>query len=230
MHKQKTQSKIIVAMSIVILALVALSATLTFAYFTAAKNSTSGTMTFGKIVMDSAALTLSDGDTSGHVTVSSGNITGLVPGCTVGIAGGTVSLGNNVDTYVRFKIEVSAAGVSAANMTAAFATLVATPASGGWIPNGTAAYDTGTASSPWFYVKVAAGDGTSAALTGAGLPATFQFPTTMGNDWQEKVVTFTLTAQAIQAEHLTDGTDAVPNTTVAAGNVATIASATAWPV
>ena len=93
--KQNKQSKLVVALSAVILLLVALSATLTFAYFTATTGSkSSGAMTFG-------VLKLNVGDVSTSTTTSHNHT--LVPGCEIALSGEVKQIGN-VKSYVRLTV------------------------------------------------------------------------------------------------------------------------------
>jgi hypothetical protein len=97
MKNQKTQSKIIVAMSAVILLLVALSATLTFAWFSASQNSTNTSMTFGKLALNA--------ENGFALTGDAHALTEVIPGCTIGI-GGTVELSGNINAFVRTQLKV----------------------------------------------------------------------------------------------------------------------------
>ena len=99
--KQNKQSKLVVALSAVILLLVALSATLTFAYFTA----TTGESSSGEIDFGNLTLTASN---NGGVSFSSDNQNGVKfqPGDTITVKGKTV-LSSNIDAYYRVKMDVA---------------------------------------------------------------------------------------------------------------------------
>jgi len=99
MKKQKTQSRLLVAMAAVIVLLVALSATLTFAWFTASQNSASQNMTFGKLALnnDNAFTMTRDNHTD--------TIEYVVPGCEINLAGSIDVLGN-ITAFVRAQLKV----------------------------------------------------------------------------------------------------------------------------
>jgi hypothetical protein len=113
MKNQKTQSKLIVAMSAVILLLVALSATLTFAYFTSFVASTDDDgFQFGTLSLsadgENGALNLAAADIAHELN---GEVT---PGCTINLSG-SLALTGNLDAFVRttFKVMVLKNGYSA---------------------------------------------------------------------------------------------------------------------
>jgi hypothetical protein len=97
MKNQKTQSKLIVAMSAVILLLVALSATLTFAWFTAKVTDTEQTMQFGTLFIDSGNFNITPDQE--HV------IDNIIPGCELTLSG-SVTLKGTINSFVRTKFEV----------------------------------------------------------------------------------------------------------------------------
>ena len=238
MKKQNTQSKVIVALTAVVLLLVALSATLTFAYFTATKNASSDDMTFGKLTMNNITLGVSTEETHISAVGTPAVLQYLVPGCKVSLDG-NVDVVSNIDSYVRFKvgIKVTGEGASLEDAQLVKGALSGVPAA--WIPSTTVpdALDSGVLWTAWYYTKVAAGNGTDAttALDISALKLTFP-ATTMGNTWQNKTVTIQIKAEAIQAEHLVNVSgDVIANGPVVASNapagsvnVADLEAATAW--
>ena len=95
--KQNKQSKLVIALSAVILLLVALSATLTFAYFTAQSTASDADIKFGNLT-----LTEGNGGTSFGVVQD----TIFQPGDTIIVKGKTV-LSSNIDAYYRVKMDVA---------------------------------------------------------------------------------------------------------------------------
>ena len=89
--KQNKQSKLVVALSAVILLLVALSATLTFAYFTATTGEKSGD------AIEFGVLKFNEGSSFSITRDTSDTCTGLfVPGCSVKLSG-KAALENSID-------------------------------------------------------------------------------------------------------------------------------------
>lgn len=240
MKKQNTQSKVIVALTAVVLLLVALSATLTFAYFTANSNASSSPMNFGKLSMNTITLGLKENEEHISADSESKTLQYLVPGCEVGLDG-KVEVVSNIDSYVRFKVGIKVTGADANVDDAKDVRSYLSGVPAEWIPSTTAPdnLDGGVLWTAWYYKKVGAGDGSEAttALNIADLSLTFP-ATTMGDTWQNKTVTIQIVAEAIQAEHLmsTDDTPvAIANGTVVASdatqgsvNVADLEKAAAW--
>ena len=93
--KQNKQSKLVVALSAVILLLVALSATLTFAYFTDKVDNSTANVTFGHLKFK----------TGENLTVS-GNTGKIVPGDSITI-NGTATLQHNIDAFYRVGVTIA---------------------------------------------------------------------------------------------------------------------------
>lgn len=226
MKKQNTQSKIIIALSAIVMLLVALSATLTFAWFTANRSATSDTMTFGKLNMNSITLGLTE--TEDHLTSTSG-IQYLVPGCTVGLSG-TVGIVANIDSFVRVRIGVAVSGNAVADATTVRGALTGMPADNipGAAPSDTLD-DNNTLWTSWYYIRVAAGNGTGTAEALDLTELSFTFPNTLDNTWQNKTVNIKVEAQAIQADHLTSAANATVITGSSGdGNVTDLEAESAW--
>lgn len=235
MKKQNTQSKVIVALTAVVLLLVALSATLTFAYFTATSNASSTAMTFGTLGLNTATATATQNST----TCSTHQ---LVPGCKIDLNGSVVVTGNvaanmrlivTAEVYQKsttsgtfFKLEndkvVEAqegdAGAFQATKTtsatvdspaAEILALVNDATASGWVKN-----------NGYFYKD--------ATVTGNATPVAFavNFTTSaadLGNDWQGAYVQFGITVEAVQAAHLS-----ADYSTVDGDNVDELAAENAW--
>lgn len=244
MKKQNTQSKLIVVLTSVVLLLVALSATLTFAYFTAHNASSNSTMTFGTLGINDIALNLTpEASTGVHAGSVDPALAIMQPGCTVTLAG-DIAITGNIEAFVRIglNVQVSApygggdpvvsnashyvavTGQSNINTKTNFAQVVfnkiydimrdATSgcankvATAEWI----SFYDeeevseemVPVAGSNFIYLSkaVKAADVTDGVLLSlAGKTITFE-AADFGNQWQGAVVTINITADAIQAEHL----------------------------
>ena len=95
MIKNKSnQNKTIVKLSIVIVLLLMFTVSMSFAYFTANRNVTSGTMTFGTLEVELNSYTASS--TACH--------SNMVPGCTIALAGSiTTGSNTNIDAFLRIK-------------------------------------------------------------------------------------------------------------------------------
>lgn len=193
---QKSQSKVIVAMAGVILLLVALCASFTFAYFTSSDTSTDNqTLTF-----DTLTVTVNDTDGEGKLipwAVADGEqetLTTLLPGCKVDMAG-TVSLAG-ADAYVRITFEAEVAGVSDTELTTALATefaemFAAQEANGSsWIDVGNGVWVCIAASSEGTIIDFSKGQLEISA-------------TEIGNDYQGKTLSIGYSVDAIQAAHVT---------------------------
>jgi hypothetical protein len=231
MKNQKTQSKLLIAMSAVILLLVALSATLTFAWFTASQNSTENTgLEFGKLVLNG------EGGTGITATGTSGGK--VIPGSTLGISG-SASISSNIDYFVRANFVVQilnqnavdistkapAVGLPTANQeTVTAASNAATEAASyrGIIMNelfasGASANEvlSDYFSGDNWLAATGSNDGfkyyTTKKLAADNALLVFDFSTEAsalleqadyGNAWQGLSLVVTLTIQAIQADHL----------------------------
>ncbi len=206
--KQKSQSKLVVAMSAVILLLVALSATLTFAYFTANKESSETSISFGQIKITGNDLAIAQ--------VETGKI---VPGDSVKVSG-SATLESNVNTFYRVKLaaESSDAGL---NLDALINDIFANTYFKG---KANMTYNDADKTYYGFIAKNA--DAQSTAILDYGTDgATIIFTAAnYDNSWQNVTVTLTITVQAIQADHLTKdyGTD------VSAALTAGLASDKVW--
>ena len=192
--KQNKQSKLVIALSAVILLLVALSATLTFAYFTATASQTNGSsVNFGKL---SISVTPDTAQDSGTLSVDGSHV--LVPGCTVtmGDTAKIIVAKDSIDCYVRFKLDITTEKKNAQ----------------GSFEVGELTYSVKgvTAESKWKEVKVGGDtyyvytDKVSAKDAAEELSLSdfqIEVSTGNGNEWMEGRITVKLTAQAIQAEH-----------------------------
>ena len=98
--KQKSQSKLVIAMSAVILLLVALSATLTFAYFTDSK----GTTDNQGLKFDTLSLDVTEAAWTKAASEKE-TLTTLVPGCTVNMGGSVKLTGAAAYLKVDFTVE-----------------------------------------------------------------------------------------------------------------------------
>lgn len=230
MKKQKTQSKLIVALTSVILLLVALSATLTFAYFTASQNSSTANLNFGTLSFDNDAFEFTDGDTAAHLTSSSQTFSNLVPGCTINL-GGSLGIKGNIPAFVRIGLSVAVKDADNENaVTVMSASEESTATNYNPDTNSGKAqhiYDVLTAlintsgndgvnkiaGSAWLShtdgylylnkaVTGAANDGTTQVMSLADKTLAFA-AANYGNTWKDKIVVITFSADAIQAEHLT---------------------------
>ena len=217
MKKQNTQSKVIVALTAVVLLLVALSATLTFAYFTATKNASSDDMTFGTLKVDVTGFEADQ--ESGTCSLHE-----LVPGCIIDV-GGNVDVGGTVHAFARIKLTATVylidengtsytvtgseiaetgeggtptfkgtkyeSGVESPNAADKILGLANAATAAGWVANG-----------GYFYSDAAIDPATANGVKAFALK--FVTPAAeLGNDWQGAYVEFGVTVEAIQAEHLT---------------------------
>lgn len=190
--KQKSQSKLVIAMSAVILLLVALSATLTFAYFTAKTEGSSSSVTFGHLTLDGGNFAITETDTK------------IVPGDTIHLTG-DVSMKNNIDAFYRAKIEVAVENSDTKGITA---TEIDDIRDAIYAAAGLNA-DTENAkqyTDGFFYGFVAGKDANVTTpvkildfTSGSGV--TFKAED-YGNKWQDVKITITLTVHAIQAKNL----------------------------
>lgn len=188
--KQKSQSKLVIAMSAVILLLVALSATLTFAYFTSSTNQSDNTLKF-----DVLELSLSDG---AGFTQASGEhaLDKLVPGCTVNMNGKVTLTG--AKAFLRMKIDITATKADV-TMTDTAATNAIAAAIGSVLLAGGE-----TATNKWqqigndWYCVVAQEAGDVVDFTGKSFELD---KATIGNVWQGATITVKYSFQAVQADH-----------------------------
>lgn len=237
MKKQNTQSKVIVALTAVVLLLVALSATLTFAYFTATNNASSTAMTFGTLGLNTATATATQrGTCSAHQ---------LVPGCSIDL-NGSVDVTGNVAANMRlivtaevyqkstsgtyFKLDNNNKVVEAQEGDAgAFQAIKTTSATVDSPAAEILALVNGATAPGWvkhngYFYKDATVTGNATNPTKVAFAVNFTTSATaLGNDWQGAYVQFGITVEAVQAAHLsTDYSE------VTSGNVAGLAAENAW--
>ncbi|MGN1227290.1 MAG: hypothetical protein ACI4TX_01465 [Christensenellales bacterium] len=219
--KQKQQSKLVAVLSVMILALVAFSTALTFAWFTDVKNSNYSSISFGNMKINENTFAVSSTDCH----------TPIVPGCKLALSG-KVTLEANVPVLVRLKVNVKVGKMVAsefvelqtadygstqeektANETAVtnlnegladelLAILngrTAVTVASSW---NIATSDTNTNGS-WIYfagvMKDTNDDGTTNIFDFD--TKTLQIPTTLNNFFQDKIIQISLEAQTIQAAH-----------------------------
>ncbi len=211
--KQKSQSKLVVAMSAVILLLVALSATLTFAYFTAGKESSEATINFGHLTLDGDKITISQTETGVKI----------VPGDSLKVAG-SAKLNNNIDAFYRVKIDVQASTVEGKDNISAeqINTIINSVVTAGGFNAETLGAKQHT---DGYYYGFAAKDANTQLLDFTNKTIAFD-AATYGNIWQDREVTFAITVQAIQAKNLTG----ITADATALNDLATLAAAAAWKV
>lgn len=230
MKKQNTQSKVIVALTAVVLLLVALSATLTFAYFTATSNASSTAMQFG---------TLSVNVTNFKADQESGtcSLHKLVPGCIIDV-GGNVDVNGNVPAFARIKLTATVylidengtgftvtgseiaetgegveptfkgtkyeSGVGSPNAADKILGLANAATAAGWVANG-----------GYFYSNTAIDPADTNTNGVKAFALKFVTPAAeLGNDWQGAYVQFKVVAEAIQAQHLSTTYTEINGTTV----------------
>ena len=206
--KQKSQSKLVIAMSAVILLLVALSAPLTFAYFTANKASNDASISFGQIKITGNDLAIAQ--------VETGKI---VPGDSIKVSG-SATLESNVNTFYRIKLAAESDDTSL-DLTALVNDIFADTYFKG---KANMTYNNADKAYYGFIAKNADVQSTAILDYGTnGAQITFT-AADYDNSWQNVTVTLTITVQAIQADHLTKdyGTD------VSAALTAGLASDTVW--
>lgn len=230
MKKQNTQSKVIVALTAVVLLLVALSATLTFAYFTATNNASSTQMQFGTLSLTSPTATAAKADTCTEAT------TKLVPGCSITVSGGATVEGN-IDALMRLRVTAEVYKTKKLNNDNELVNIEQGDegaAQYALVDNKVVPF--GSTGTPFWAVKdETAGENfltsiKAAAPTGwqvsgnyfystklvSGTVAPAEFTSTfatsaanLGNDWQGAYVQFKVVAEAIQADHLVNGANKV---------------------
>lgn len=249
MKKQKTQSKIIVALTAVVLLLVALSATLTFAYFSATKDATSSSMTFGKMGLNISGLNGSNLVVTDCAETSC-TLSNVVPGCLLTPAG-MIQIKNDIDAFVRFRLQIVVSGVSDgegeagsgnaaavaalldtnANLTIGAANTVqessANTSANEFIIGNAAAANGGY--TKYYYTKVAK----TAEATNINVfdmaRIKLQIPTTFDNAYQAATFTIKVEVEAIQAEHIFTQSQTAP--TINSGVITALGdleSAAAW--
>ena len=209
MFKKSTtkQSKAILALSIALIALIAFTSAITFAYFTNSTTATdNGELEFGTLTVTANNFSISSTEANAH----GGKI---IPGCTIGL-NGTIST-TGIDSYIRVKFDATAAtvtGVKEGDETTAGAlkTLLSTTMAtelgkvAGWVADGDYVY---------YVAKVTADD--SVSLAGAEVELT---ASAYGNAYQGVSITgVKLVVEAIQADHAT--IDSAKTTTVDATNI-----------
>ena len=182
--KQNKQSKLVVALSAVILLLVALSATLTFAYFTAKDSQTSGAITFGKLYVELGNSAKVEADHSP-----------LVPGCTIKVTGTDVALlaDSTIEAFVRLKLTIN-------GLTETTDYTVSGLDSDTWVAKGDGA------NKYYYYVGQGVTDKhigiANASTNNFGLNSiVISIKESLNNTYQGKTATVTLTVEAIQADH-----------------------------
>jgi hypothetical protein len=236
MNKQKSQSKVIIALSVVIMLLVALSATLTFAFFSAQEDAKSASLTFGKLGVNINAYNMDLGD-AGTVSCS---VNTLVPGCSL-VGDGTIQIKNNIDTFLRFRLTMTDFTTGGQAGSVAEATAYGMMFGDGVLGVGLTETDENTfiiggtaataGSTKYYYTYIPAGSITTPTTVMSLDRITFTIPTTLGNTYQGATFKIQLEVQAIQAEHLTDGSDPFTAPTLAAGAITALGdleNATAW--
>ena len=182
--KQNKQSKLVVALSAVILLLVALSATLTFAYFTAKDSQTSGAITFGKLYVELGNSAKVEADHSP-----------VVPGCTINVTGTSAALlaDSTIEAFVRLKLSIE-------GLTETTDYTVEGLDSNTWVAKG-------EGSNKYYYYV---GQGVTDKHIGIANASTNNFglnsiviniKKSLDNTFQGKTATVTLTVEAIQADH-----------------------------
>ena len=182
--KQNKQSRLVIALSAVILLLVALSATLTFAYFTAKGSKTSGTITFGKLYVELGNSAKVEADHSP-----------VVPGCTINVTGTSAALlaDSTIKAFVRLKLSIE-------GLTETTDYSVKGLDSNTWVAKGEGA------EKYYYYV----GQGVTGKHIGIANATTNNFglnniviniKKSLDNTFQGKTATVTLTVEAIQANH-----------------------------
>ena len=180
--KQNKQSRLVIALSAVILLLVALSATLTFAYFTDKAESNSASVTFGnlKVALSDSNFYQDDSDTA----VVEGAI--IQPGCTIKVKDGTtINVTTSIKTLLRIKLDVTCAELTSDMYT---------------IADGLSATDwaKGTGEDKYiYYLKDISAD---ANISINNVAVKF-LEDKIGNTLQAKSVTIKLTVEAIQEKH-----------------------------
>ncbi len=212
MFKKSTtkQSKAILALSIALIALIAFTSAITFAYFTNSTTATdNGKLEFGTLTVTANNFSISSTEASAH----GGKI---IPGCTIGL-NGTIST-TGIDSYIRVKFDASDAtvtGVKSGDTTTAdaFKTLLSTTMATelgkvtGWVANGDYVY---------YVAKVTNAD--SVDLSSAKITLD---PKVYGNDYQGVSITgVKLIVEAVQADHATIDSEDVA--TVTKDNIANL--------
>lgn len=203
------QSKAIWALSIVLVALVAFTSVITFAYFTGKiTEQSSEAISFGTLSLNfDGTFQAKDGaDCTAHE---------LVPGCTFTLDG-KIQATANVASYVKVTFGTTVEGADTTNYDLAGAIVSS-------IESQMNTKDFIMGSDKSFYILVDKGDGTTAkdVLDLSGLTFTIDAGK-VGNEYQGKSIKFTLNAEAIQADHV------AINGEVTAENVATLVGAEAW--
>ena len=219
--KQNKQSKLVIALSAVILLLVALSATLTFAYFTAKQEQTTGSsLNFGTLKIDTSKV---EGVKFTKTDSCEGAM--IVPGCTIGTTAKIVVLSEdtNIGAYIRIKMTVNSeeATITANNLLPGSKWAYA-------VDNVKLGEKTGTNDTEDVYLYYTEKVTKDTQIDFSDI--SFAVDVSNGNTLQGKTVTFKLTVEAIQAAHANGGTDIdLTNATTARDKAEAIARATdAW--
>ena len=177
--KQNKQSRLVIALSAVILLLVALSATLTFAYFTAHDNSSEASVTFGNLSVKLSDANFYQDKLETAVTAD----TIIQPGCTIKVKDGTtIDVTTSIKTLLRIKLDVTCADLSSDMYT------IAEGLSADWAKGD---------NNYIYYLKDISAD---ANISINNVAVKF-LEDKIGNTLQAKSVTIKLTVEAIQEEH-----------------------------
>ena len=179
--KQNKQSKLVVALSAVILLLVALSATLTFAYFTAHDNSSEAQVTFGNLSVKLSDANFYQDKLETAVTAD----TIIQPGCTIKVKDGTtINVTTNIKTLLRIKLDVTCTDLSSDMYK------IADGLSDDWAK--------GTGDDKYIYYLKDIDKNASISINNVAVKF---LADKIGNTLKGKAVTIKLTVEAIQEEH-----------------------------
>ena len=190
--KQNKQSKLVVALSAVILLLVALSATLTFAYFTDSSEKSGGNIAFGHLKIDTNSFAITNAEE--HT---------LVPGCDIKLTGSVaMSDKTNVKAYVRLSFTVEVGTLNESGNFTAISGEYDTQIEDFVAKLGTALGTDWAKSGDYFYLTKSTQGTASESVLNFGDNTTISVPTSLNNDWQGKAVQIKMTVETIQADHV----------------------------
>ena len=193
--KQNKQSKLVVALSAVILLLVALSATLTFAYFTDKVDNSTANVTFGHLEFKTGE------------TITAKTVANVVPGDTVDIASGTAILQHNIDAFYRVGVTIALTknNNTVTNLNSEIDTIKSKVLSALGIALGES---NANVEGDYAYGFAKAGDSTlstgTKVLDATNAKVTFE-AAKYGNEWQDVKIAITINIQAIQAKNVGTG-------------------------
>ena len=227
----KSQNKVVYALSILLVVMLALTTFMSYAYFTSRIQSSETGLTFGVLALDASDAGM------GKFSVSSNDThTKIVPGCTLEMDGIIkLTAESNVDALVRVKPNITITLGDGSNASDAQVNKFLRLFNGAF---------TSYTDSVWFEPSTAdgyiyyAGKLTNSTITTEQRAinsfdlSTLNFKlseTEFGNEWQGAVVTIKLSVQAIQADHL--GITDIESTTEFANSqqlVDTIAGQEVW--